>query len=380
MPVFFYNQGHLDLDCVRTMGVNVKDNTSAIGYFGTGLKFAIATLLRTGHQVHLTTGGESYEFTTREVEIRGKTFNMVYMNEEKLAYTTDLGKDWEPWMAFRELASNAMDEMGGVQTNKPHGYDTVFFVRGEGISKAYEERGDIFCITQPVTSLGHVEVHPGRGNTLYYRGVRVKKLEKRSEFTYNIQALLDLTEDRTVKYMFQVEGLLEKWLPTMRDPEMIEQLIFSTGTIEESLNFSRCDSPSDIFLDTVEKHVGNLRVNMYARQLLQKHRPTAIPEANTTTAEQETMRMALDMVKFLGGRLSADQISVVDDLGGNAYAAVKGRRVYVTKRCIANGVDFLGITLYEEWIHLDLGYMDESRDMQQHLFDKVLELAKELKR
>ena len=53
MTVYFANAGLIDLDVIRIMGVSVKTKDNPIGYFGTGLKFALSTLLRSGHKVTL---------------------------------------------------------------------------------------------------------------------------------------------------------------------------------------------------------------------------------------------------------------------------------------------------------------------------------------
>jgi len=43
-PIIFHNQGELDIRAVTTFGLSVKKNDNPIGYFGTGLKYAIAAL------------------------------------------------------------------------------------------------------------------------------------------------------------------------------------------------------------------------------------------------------------------------------------------------------------------------------------------------
>lgn len=75
MTVYFANEGLIDLDVIRTMGVNIKTNDNPIGYFGTGLKFAIATLLRTGHSVNLHRGDVRFEFSARRENIRNVNMN-----------------------------------------------------------------------------------------------------------------------------------------------------------------------------------------------------------------------------------------------------------------------------------------------------------------
>ena len=48
MSIIFTNQGEIDIRAVTTFGVSVKNDNSAIGMFGTGLKYAIAIILRHG--------------------------------------------------------------------------------------------------------------------------------------------------------------------------------------------------------------------------------------------------------------------------------------------------------------------------------------------
>lgn len=56
--VIFRNKGIIDPRSITTFGVSSKDSESAIGYFGTGLKYAIAILLREGCKIDIYTGGD----------------------------------------------------------------------------------------------------------------------------------------------------------------------------------------------------------------------------------------------------------------------------------------------------------------------------------
>ena len=68
--IVFQNPGLIDMAAVTTMGVSVK-NDGAIGYFGTGLKFAIATILRNKCALTIHRGLEAFAFTSEEITIRG---------------------------------------------------------------------------------------------------------------------------------------------------------------------------------------------------------------------------------------------------------------------------------------------------------------------
>jgi len=56
MTIAFQNDGELDLRLMATFGCSVKETNNPIGFFGTGLKYALAVLLRTGHKVTVHLG------------------------------------------------------------------------------------------------------------------------------------------------------------------------------------------------------------------------------------------------------------------------------------------------------------------------------------
>src|SRR6185437_160750 len=103
-----------DPQLISLIGVNVKENDSAIGFFGTGLKYAIACLARWGESLTIQSGPAEFTFCAEETKVRGKTFGVLVMRSKvdylRLGFTTELGKRWEPWMVYRELWCNAHDE------------------------------------------------------------------------------------------------------------------------------------------------------------------------------------------------------------------------------------------------------------------------------
>jgi hypothetical protein len=106
------------------MGANVKVVDNPIGQFGTGLKYAVAVILRHGGTVRLFIETEEYEFYVHEKDFRGKELQTVrmrkrhgtlarWMSSRQLPFTLNYGRNWELWQAYRELESNARDERGG---------------------------------------------------------------------------------------------------------------------------------------------------------------------------------------------------------------------------------------------------------------------------
>jgi hypothetical protein len=107
------NQGILDLNSLLLMGASTKqDQPDAIGKYGTGWKYALATLLRNGIDIEIYSGGDRIAIDTRPVTMRDNHFDMVTINGKDSHFTTNMGPDWKVWMAIREIFCNAIDEGG----------------------------------------------------------------------------------------------------------------------------------------------------------------------------------------------------------------------------------------------------------------------------
>ncbi len=187
-----------------------EDTSTAIGQFGSGLKYALAVLLRTGHEVEIVTRDNEnetiYTFDSKTKFFRDKEFQIVTCNGKELGITTDMGKHWELWMAYRELVSNTMDE-GGLHFSgeeaMPDG--TSILVRGEDFHGMLALHNEYFIGDRDVLHDGNIfNVYKGTGK-VFYRGVRVGKLELPSHYDYESVQQLELTEDRTIRYPEQMK-------------------------------------------------------------------------------------------------------------------------------------------------------------------------------
>lgn len=382
MTVYFCNESVIDLNVIRIMGVSVKETNNPIGYFGTGLKFALATLLRTGHKVRLQAGEERFDFTVRDTEIRGEIFGQIFMNDEALPFTTQLGRNWEVWQAYRELHSNALDE-GGTITRTPMPGGTILSVTGEGIEEAFAARGEIFIHTKPLAKVdGRLEVHPGPSRFIYYRGVRAGVLPGKSEsfFTYNILSNMRLTEDRTLASMWEVEYTLETVMPSIDNKEVADGLLSGSKFWDQNLNFSVCGSPSERFLDAAEQAVSDTHCNEHARKMVaeRRQRVQAYPPCALDPEEARLINLALEALqRCLDVDLTLDDITVTETLGAGVYGLyhVEQDRVYLARQSLDNGMQFVATTLYEEWLHRKHRMKDETRAMQQFLLDRLVSIA-----
>ncbi len=271
MSIVHETLGLIDIRSFTTFGLHAKPNsTNPIGKFGTGLKYAVATLLRLGCTVRVFIGLVEYEFNTVSDTFRGADVQMCRMRKrtsmfkkwsyEKLPFTTEHGKFWEAWQAFRELESNTRDECGKTFTSDviiPNADYTLIVVDGPEYKKAWDERDTIFLPNALTVREGDekMQVFNEPSKHLYWRGVRVFDLEHPSIYTYNILDEMTLTEDRTLKYVWEAQAKIAAYVARSSDSKFISAVVSSDEKFfEHRLDFDYAGvSPGGVFNMVMEK-------------------------------------------------------------------------------------------------------------------------------
>jgi hypothetical protein len=220
----FSNPGVLDINLVKLLGVSVKESDSPIGFFGTGLKYAMASALRLGCSMTIYVDGEKYEINGRNVTLRDKEFTQVMLNDEPLGFTTELGKQWKPWMVVRELYSNALDENGKTVLataplcDRNYAGNTIIILHGEPFVEVWSNRAYYFISEDelPCCDSPYVAAYEalGHNHSMFYRGIKIHDTERPTLYRYNLKNGITLTEDRTLCYPFQMREALEKAIIT----------------------------------------------------------------------------------------------------------------------------------------------------------------------
>ena len=338
MSVIFANKEAIDLNMIRLMGVNIKATETPIGFFGTGLKFAIATLLRNDQRISLVRDGTNHAFDVRPVEVRGESVNIVTMDGDDLGFTTDLGRNWEVWEAYRELHSNTLDE-GGLITNEPvrtEDFGTIFVVGGAEFDEAYEDRGSIFLSPerQPIVKWCEVEVHEGSSEFGFYRGIRAIKHSAHAAFTYNVTSSLELTEDRTVKYDFYYRHCIERMVARLDNYELLQEILLATNEFEQKLDFSsHSDDVSDAFLEVCGNNQKDELLNSSALRVWKTKQPPRIivERIERLESEDDKLAQAMEFLRLMGCTTHMSEIVVVDHLPTGRYAEAIDGAVAVEK-------------------------------------------------
>lgn len=384
--ICFRNEGTIEPELFKAFGVSVKESENPIGFFGTGLKYAIAVILRLGGQITICSGDDCFEFGVKQSTIRGKAFEFVSCNGETLGYTTDLGKTWEPWMAYRELRSNCLDEHGNLERHTritPVAGETRIYVQSDDIERAHLESRTIFLESEPIFATALGEIHEGGSKFLYYRGVRVSELEKPSQFTFNLTCPIDLTEDRTVKYNFVAQSRIASTVARI-DCEQLARRFFlsSEGNFERSLDFSSTSDFSETFMGVARSVFRSSpnRVNTSLQSAIRRHFGRAdFTPCKISELDSRKLRVAKEFCEGIGFGVDPYTVVLVESLGDEVLALARPdcNEIIISRRVLDQGLKQLCSTLIEEVIHLREGLNDCSRAMQTFLFDRICSLGEE---
>lgn len=400
--IVFSNPGEIDPRLISTLGVNVKDNDSAIGFFGTGLKYAIAVCLREAQVLEIWSGLTKYEFLVSPETIRGKEFGFIAMRHchgagktdiligpwVPLGFTTDLGKTWTIANAYRELHCNCLDEggHGGTQADfEPSPGFTHVVVRGMSFEDVHRERHTFLLRPDllPLYRSPRLEVYMGPCKKFFYRGIAVCDLPRPSLMTYNVLEPVALTEDRTVKSTWDYQQRLAGFYNTDA-PEALIRTAFSTktDTVEASLPLSWFDNPSKAFCSTLEDLMATMRKRVpdnAAEHWLAKspkRKAAQWTPIKLSGPQAKALRTAISFCARIGFDIEAE-IKVTRGLDDETVGCVRDGVIWLSERALADP-DFLASTLIEEHIHIDRRVRDETRAMQNVLFSEIVRLGRRL--
>jgi len=254
----FKNKGDFAIECISVFGASAKSSQSSIGKFGTGLKYAIAILLREGIEISLWIKGSEYKFGTADLNMRGKNFAQVTMNGNTLPFTTELGSHWELWQAYRELESNCRDENGHTEVWNDISYatdgDVCFVVHSDEFAEFVDDTS-VFLDAQPDIENNNISVTFEPSNIIYNNGIKVYENEVAYANTYNLTgSCVELTEDRTLKDVGTISANIITLLRLNTDYSLFKTIATKTDTAkaEDSIPFWY-SCPTGGFLNNIER-------------------------------------------------------------------------------------------------------------------------------
>ena len=242
------NQGEIELAAFTLMGATTKrEDASKIGFFGSGNKYAIATLLRKGIDFVIYSGTTEYEVRTQDVAFRGSVYKQIMINGQPTSLTTDMGPDWEVWFTIREFICNAIDE-GGYELElgdmiPQEGTTFIGIEETPEVLEFYNNREKYILESAPIlelsTCFGRVGIYEAQDTmNVYRKGVSIMPTNPhKSLYWYNFSNI-EINESRVYKYEFQVKERIAAFFAACTTPELIWQFINCKNVFENDLYWS----------------------------------------------------------------------------------------------------------------------------------------------
>ena len=200
------NAGEIDPLALTLLGASSKADGQSIGFFGSGNKYALATILRHGLTFRIFSGKREIPVEVRQAEFRGESFGVIWLDGTATSITTRTGPKWEVRDAIRELWSNALDEgeeeieLGDFEPSGTDGSTTLFIEASDEVVDM-RNNWDQYFLPKGVKELykndyGRILHTPLSG--FYRRGVWICEDRKfETKFTYDF-ASVDLPESRKI--------------------------------------------------------------------------------------------------------------------------------------------------------------------------------------
>lgn len=396
MTISFVNPGEIDMTALSVMGLSVKESDSAIGRFGTGLKYAVAITLRLNGAIKIWSGTEEYDFHYKTINFRGKEVKQVHLSRnggplQPLHFTLDYGQDWQPWQAMRELESNCRDESGQSMAGvvQPEEGFTTIWVDCKAIQEAYANLSDYFITGKPLATHNEWEVYhwpKGEPSTkIFYRGVYVGDFEQPSRFCYNFKRGVNLSEDRMIPaWMSPAFPRMLGWVAIeCHNREYVETIVTCDGYMETKPEMPSSDYEfAHFFHSVVEDYITEGRANLLNMAYLTYHYKCKKKDELLYTKHDLSARerALLTKVKKVIEDTYPDlpELYIVKDLPNNVIGLCAGGKLYISKRALDMGEGTLLGTILEEYYHWKHGFADETRSFQNFLVDRVATLMLEL--
>jgi len=374
--IIFSNNGTIDERMWSTFGVSAKDSEYPIGQFGTGLKYAIAILMREKRNLTIESGNKIYVFGYENAKIRNKDFDIITCNGKHLPFTTNLGSKWELWQAYRELYSNCLDEGGWIGDG---GETKIIAEIGDvNINDVYLKRDN------KIDDSDYSEIYSGESNRIYFKNFRVMDLNPPSKFTYNLK-IADLTEDRTLKYpAYDINRGVSETIIQSKNEKLIEDFLLRTKSFYEkdSIGFEHTDTvPSEKVIQVFQKFK---KRDCYLHEKLSDKikRYVGYDKPNEIKPNEYQSKIIEKSVNFLRSIdcIIPYEIILTKDLRDNvlAMASLKEECIYLSDTVLIQGSKKVAAALYEENLHLQKGLIDCTYQMQSYLFEQIITMGEKL--
>lgn len=257
--ILIQNDGEIELGAFELIGASTKRNQQGkIGFFGSGLKYSIAYMMRANIGFRIFSGERELTFTSSREVLRNQDFERICINGNPTSYTTTMGPTWkEAWFIIREIYCNALDETNCQMVkhtdniNAIEGKTRIYIELNPELDKMINQwdayfsldREPLFTDNIYTSSLGSEEIIPSgsyyaRQNTnvlrktegvVYRKGVRVY-VNAGLLYDYDF-SWVNINEDRTVKNTYPLAYAFADLMGRFSDENYVTSIL-RTGAEE----------------------------------------------------------------------------------------------------------------------------------------------------
>jgi len=405
------NDGEMDINALLLLGASTKrGDESKIGYFGSGLKYAIAVFLRNKIGFEIYSGKNKITISTRKVNFRGQTFNKIYVGGKHTSLTTEMGVDWEPWFALREVYCNALDESSPgftiVDDIDPIEGKTKIYIKNDEKFKDILQNWDKYFSQKRkdiVFQVPGFTAYYGSSDEyiLYRRGVQCHSQKRKCLFHYDLDNI-EINESRTLKhsidniwktaelvarhasldmvrriydeykdsieetFMWREAGVIfnQNWLDVIGGRRLVRKYI-AGYFVTEIRNGSCLVLPSPLI---------NALCNQFKNKIVVLGESTNHGKFLVTEKEPKEIYFIDEAITFLkDSKIDIDYDIVVGIFEDTSILGqADNNRIILSKEVFEKGKKKIVEVIYEEFIHLKYNLNDETRVMQDFLIQNLI--------
>lgn len=408
------NKGEMEIEAITLMGATSKDgDTSKIGFFGSGNKYAITCLLRHGVGLKIYSGLKEYTLSLKPIIFRGQQYDQVCVNDADTSLTTRMGPAWEPWMAIREFYCNAVDE--GLLF-----FDTVSEIQGpsEGETSVYVEVtpviqnflnnksqyiNELEVKESLETAYGTVDILKSTEGYRFRKNIACVSEQQKSLFSYNFDSIA-INESRLIMSDYTQYERIACALALSNDEQTIRTLILSINNKDLLENKARWSDTycSDKLSPKWEEVLLSMETSVMSKSLAdllgiqESSRFIVLPDDLVIKIKNELSRVP-QYGSFDGESIEATPTpefveavqKAIKEIEAWNYGTIEvNYRKFIMKGVLGqyhNGQIYLSVdcpvellteTLLEELIHKTTGFGDLTRSLQDWLFRELISMCR----
>lgn len=409
------NKGEIDVNSLILMGgTSKREDSSKIGFYGSGNKYTIAGLLRLGINFKIFSGNKEIKITTEKVNFRGVTLDKIYIDGKETSLTKQMGPDWEPWFFVREQVQNALDEgeMNIVPNceniNSREGKTRFYIEQSSKIQEVIDNWNLYFSMDRDDTLYNDAKgtiypnIHPQNQMICYKKGMKCSDSRYVTLFNYDIPKF-SINESRVLSDSYEFHAKVCELLCGCTNPDVIRTFLLNLNSdhLEWSIFFYSVFTLSDAwrtaigdrkvivseiagwFMEEQQKYQCFILPDNLCKKIQAKFPEIDIfglsqgdrvcPKRDYQMSARDNFLLSESQRFLKEANYSVDYpIKIVRFEDAETLGLAENDTIYIAGKLFEMGRKEIVRVLIEENEHLKTGYTDKSRAFQNHFINLYL--------